>query len=226
MGALERAEAHALGDGLGQLRGAQGVVAGEGEGVGQGGGRGGVARLGIGGAGGEVGARVGDAQRLAGARRLAREADAPDRGGDGEAVALLAQGGGDATLERVDREDVVARKGAEGGAAGAVGDRLVAHRAAQLVGEADEQRVAGAVPEGGVVGGKAVQAGEQEGRGAAAGEVRIEVGAKARAPGEPGHGVGLGRGQRAVAQGVVARARAGRRRGGRAGGERRGRRRP
>ena len=86
---------------------------------------------------------------------------------------------------------------------GAVGDRLVAHRAAQLVGQADEQRVAGAVPEGGVVGGEAVQAGEQEGRGAAAGEVRIEVGAKARAPGEPGHGVGLGRGRRAVAQGVV-----------------------
>ena len=57
--------------------------------------------------------------------------------------------------------------------------------------------------EGGVVGGKAVQAGEQEGGGAVAGEARIEVGAKARAPGEPGHGVGLGRGQRAVAQGVV-----------------------
>ena len=39
VGALERAEAHALGDGLGQLRGAQGVVAGQGQGVGQGGGR-------------------------------------------------------------------------------------------------------------------------------------------------------------------------------------------
>ena len=37
--ALERAEAHALGDGLGQLGGAEGVVAGQRQGVGEGGGR-------------------------------------------------------------------------------------------------------------------------------------------------------------------------------------------
>ena len=103
--ALERAEAHALGDGLGQLRGAQGVVAGQGQRVGQGGGRRGVARLGVGGAAGEVGAGVGQAQRLGGARRLARDGHAPDRGGDREAVALLAQGRGDtrrssASIER------------------------------------------------------------------------------------------------------------------------------
>ena len=201
--ALERAEAHALGDGLGQLGGAQGVVAGQRQRVGQGGGRRGVARLGVGGAAGEVGARVGQAQGLGGARRLARDGHAPDRGGDREAVALLAQRGGHAALERVDREHVVGGQGAEGGAAGAVGGRLVAHRAAQLVGEAHEERVAGAVAEGGVVGGEAVEAGEQKGGGTAAGQAGIEVGAKARAPGQPGHGIGLGRGSAPRAQRVV-----------------------
>ena len=57
--------------------------------------------------------------------------------------------------------------------------------------------------EGGVVGGEAVEAGEQQRGGAAVGQAGVEVGAKARAPRQPGHGVGLGCGPRAGAQRVV-----------------------
>jgi hypothetical protein len=149
------------------------------------------------------------ARRARSARASARRsasaevAASRDRGRDREAVALLAQRRGHAALERVDRQHVVGGQGAEGGAAGAVGDRLVAHGAAQLVGQAHEERVAGAVAERGVVGGEAVEAREQQRGGTALGQAGVEVGAKARAPRQPGHGIGLGCGPGAGAQRVV-----------------------